>query len=98
MNKFVSYVILAYTVARKFSLHLKGDARMNITVVTGNYPVNFEPNRGAFVYNLLQVLAQQHNVTVISPLKAHNWHKYRSGGYGKEKCQVIRPLSFSFSN
>lgn len=71
---------------------------MNITVVTGNYPVNFEPNRGAFVYNLLQVLAQQHNVTVISPLKAHNWHKYRSGGYGKEKCQVIRPLSFSFSN
>lgn len=71
---------------------------MNIAVITGNYPINFAPNRGAFVYNLLQVLALEHNVTVITPLRAHNWHKYKSGGYGSEKCEVIRPLTFSFSN
>lgn len=71
---------------------------MNIAVITGNYPINFAPNRGAFVYNLLQALAAEHNITVITPLKAHKRHKYKVGGYGAERCEVIRPISFSFSN
>lgn len=71
---------------------------MNIVVISGNYPSNFAPNNGAFVYNLMQALALDNKITVITPLKVHNWYRYRSGGYGAERCNILRPLSFSFSN
>ena len=49
---------------------------MNIVIVTGNYPINFAPNHGAFVYNLVQELAKNNKITIVSSLKAHHWHKY----------------------
>lgn len=71
---------------------------MHIAVVSNNYPKNFAPNHGAFVYNLVQKLASLAEVTVISTLKVHEIFKYREGGYGDEKCQVIRPITISLSN
>lgn len=71
---------------------------MHIAVVSNNYPKNFAPNHGAFVYNLVQKLACLSEVTVISTLKVHEIFKYREGGYGDEKCQVVRPITISLSN
>lgn len=71
---------------------------MHIAVISNNYPKNFAPNHGAFVYNLVQKLASLSEVTVISTLKLHEFFKYREGGYGGEKCQVIRPITISLSN
>lgn len=71
---------------------------MHIAVVSNNYPKNFAPNHGAFVYNLVQKLASLAEVTVISTLKVHEVFKYREGGYGDEKCQVVRPITISLSN
>lgn len=69
---------------------------MNILVVSGNYPSEHNPNNGAFVYNLMQELASNNSITVISPQKRNKNKKATS--YGEEKCKVIRPRYFSFSN
>lgn len=72
---------------------------MNIVVISDNYPSDQIPNKGAFVYNLMQYLIQYHNITVIAPFKRHELLKKKStSGYGKENCEVLRPLYFSFSN
>lgn len=72
--------------------------RLKIAVVSNNYPKNFAPNHGAFVYNLVQDLYEHCDITVISGLKVHECLKFKEGGYGEEKCQVIRPLTLSLSN
>lgn len=72
---------------------------MNIVVVSDNYPSSRMPNKGAFVYNLVQELSRYHNITVITPVKIHELVKSKSkDGYGKERCKVYRPLYASFSN
>lgn len=69
---------------------------MNILVVSGNYPSSTQPNNGAFVYNLMQELAVGNDITIISPQKKNKNKKKTS--YGVEKCKIIRPSYFSFSN
>lgn len=71
---------------------------MHIAVISNNYPKNFAPNHGAFVYNLVQKLANFAEITVISTLKVHEAAKYKTGGYGDERCHVIRPVTLSLSN
>ncbi len=70
---------------------------MNIVVISDNYPSSQIPNQGAFVYNLLQELSCYHSITIIAPFKIHDLFIAKSkGGYGLEKCRVLRPLYFSF--
>src|SRR5699024_1329693 len=64
----------------------------------GNYPSLQIPNYGAFVYNLIQKLAEKHHIEVIAPFKIHQIFKKKVKSYGKEKCQVFRPVFISFSN
>lgn len=72
---------------------------MNLVVISDNYPSDRMPNKGAFVYNLIQELSRYHNITVVAPFKIHDLLKFkRKDGYGKERCRVYRPLYFSFSN
>ncbi len=71
---------------------------MNILVISDNYPSNKMPNKGAFVYNLIQELSRYHTISVIAPFKVHDLLKSKSKGYGKESCKIYRPLYFSFSN
>ncbi len=72
---------------------------MNIVVVSDNYPSSRMPNKGAFVYNLVQELSRYHNITVVASFKIHELFKPKSkSGYGKERCKVYRPLYFSLSN
>src|SRR5690554_284537 len=71
---------------------------MNILVISNNYPSKAFPNYGAFVYNLMQELSKQHQITVISPFKVHNFFKTKGTTYGDEKCKILRPLYWSFSN
>jgi len=71
---------------------------MNILVITNNYPSKRFPNHGAFLYNLIQELAVRHQITVISPNKLHQSLRKQQATYGKERCEVYRPLYFSISN
>ncbi len=72
---------------------------MNILIISDNYPSKRMPNKGAFVYNLVQELSRYHNIIVIAPIKIHELLKSKSKeGYGKEGCKVYRPLYVSFSN
>ena len=71
---------------------------MNILVISNNYPSRAYPSYGAFVYNLLQELANYNNITVIAPFQTHRVLKQKQKSYGEEKCHVKRPLYFSFSN
>ena len=71
---------------------------MNILVISSNYPSLQNPNYGAFVYNLMQEMAQEHQITVISPLKLHDANKKKHTTYGQEACEVKRPLYLSLSN
>jgi glycosyltransferase involved in cell wall biosynthesis len=72
---------------------------MNIIVICDNYPSDRIPNKGAFVYNLVQELSRYHNITVIAPYKIHELLKPKSkDGYGKENCKVYRPIYLSLSN
>lgn len=72
---------------------------MNIVVVSDHYPSSRIPNKGAFVYNLIQELSRYHNVTVIAPYKIHDLLKPKlKDGYGKENCVVHRPIYLSLSN
>lgn len=73
--------------------------KMNIVVVSDNYPSDRIPNKGAFVYNLIQALSHHHKITVIAPYKVNELMRSRTGkGYGKENCVVYRPVYPSFSN
>lgn len=72
---------------------------MNVIVISDNYPSSRIPNKGAFVYNLVQELSRHHDVTVVAPVKFNELFRKKSkAGYGNEKCNVYRPLYFSFSN
>src|SRR5690606_17753724 len=71
---------------------------MNILVISSNYPSLQTPNYGAFVYNLMQEMAKEHQITVISPFKLHQLWKPKQDTYGNESCQVKRPVFLSLSN
>lgn len=71
---------------------------MNILVISSNYPSKAFPNHGAFVYNLMQELAKQHDISVIAPTKVHTVLAKKQATYGEEKCTVYRPLFTSLSN
>lgn len=72
--------------------------KMNILISTNIYPSKYEPNYGAFLYNLMQELARWNEITIIAPLKAHKLLKSTQSTYGNEACNVLRPLFISFSN
>lgn len=71
---------------------------MELVVISDNYPSRRIPNKGAFVYNLVQELNNHHNITVIAPYKINELFRLRSKSYGKENCKVYRPIYMSFSN
>lgn len=72
---------------------------MKILVVSNNYPSLEEPNRGAFVYNLIKELAKHNDITVVAPRPVHDTLKKKTSEcYGAESWEVLRPRYFSFSN
>ncbi|BFL84871.1 hypothetical protein LFREDSHE_33210 [Shewanella baltica] len=71
---------------------------MKILVVANTYPNRIKPNYGSFVYNLLQEVAKENSVTVISPYKFYNFLSFGNKQYGDESCKVIRPVQLSFGN
>lgn len=71
---------------------------MNILVISSNYPSLQTPNYGAFVYNLMQEMAEEHQITIISPFKLHQLWKPKQDTYGNESCHVKRPVFLSLSN
>lgn len=76
----------------------------HIVFVTGNYPSFVYPDRGTFVRQLVDSVAEQGlRCTVIHPLKFHEWFREcRSRGgddrYRIEGVPVYRPLTVSLSN
>jgi glycosyltransferase involved in cell wall biosynthesis len=80
-------------------VYKKNKNSMELVVVSDNYPSDRKPNKGAFVYNLVQELSLYHNITVIAPFKIRDLFNPKSKeGYGKERCKVHRPLFVSISN
>lgn len=77
---------------------------MEVVVVSNNYPSSSQPNKGAFVYNLVQELSEQEcEVKVICPIKLHDYLKQvflfkKKKSYGFERCKVYRPLYISLGN
>ncbi len=72
---------------------------MDLVIISDNYPSDRMPNKGAFVYNLVQELSQYHTITVVAPFKIHDLLKPKTKeGYGEERCKVYRPLYLSVSN
>jgi teichuronic acid biosynthesis glycosyltransferase TuaC len=71
---------------------------MKILVVSNNYPDDLNPNRGVFVYNLVQELCKIHEIVVISPQKIGLKKIKEIKNYGVERATVYRPRYFSFSN
>jgi len=47
---------------------------------------------------LVQELAKDNKITVITPQRFHKLTLKKGIGYGKERCQIIRPVYFSFSD
>src|SRR5690606_2904751 len=70
---------------------------MKILVISSNYPSKAFPNYGAFVYNLMQELANYHQISIISPYKVNHLLRKKTM-YGEEKCKVYRPLYLSVGN
>ncbi len=72
---------------------------MNILVVAGNnYPSLTEPQKGTFVYKLIQEFVLLGNeVSVISPQKYSLKMKFNVD-YGKELATIFRPKTLSLSN
>ena len=73
---------------------------MKILIYTSDYPSNIHPNRGVFVYNLVQKFVEHgHEVTVVSPRSFHrSWLKSEEvSSYGKEGAKVYRPVTISTS-
>lgn len=71
---------------------------MKILVVSSNYPSLQKPNYGAFVYNLMQELAKNHIITVVSPVKLHEVNKPKQATYGDEACCLKRPIYLSIGS
>lgn len=71
---------------------------MKILVVANTYPSLQKPNYGAFVYNLVQEFAKEHEVVVITPFKVSDLFKKKHSTYGIEKCTVYRPMYLSIGN
>jgi teichuronic acid biosynthesis glycosyltransferase TuaC len=73
---------------------------MNILVVAGNnYPSNQEPQKGTFVYKLIQEFVKQgHKVIVFAPYKMFYSKSENELNYGIETAKVLRPKYFSMSN
>lgn len=70
---------------------------MKIVIVSNNYPSPQLPHKGTFVFNLAQELTKFHQVTVISPMKFHDFFKKKKY-YGEEACSIFRPIYISFGN
>src|SRR5690606_39702556 len=70
---------------------------MNILVISSNYPSPTAPQRGTFVYKLIQQFAETNNVVVISP-QNYKLRNKKETFYGDEKAMVYRPKKLSFSN
>lgn len=73
---------------------------MRILVCTSDYPSNREPNRGVFVYNLIQEFVKLgHEVTVIVPTPVHRMSSVKEEeiSYGEELAKVFRPVTLSTS-
>lgn len=73
---------------------------MNILVIAGNnYPSPNEPQKGTFVYKLIQEFVKQgHQVIVFAPCKMFSSKLVKEVNYGIEKAAVLRPKYFSLSN
>lgn len=71
---------------------------MNIIVVSSNYPSAQAPQKGTFVYKLIQQFVEQDNQVVVVSPQSFTWKKKELSGYGIEKANVLRPTKFSFSN
>jgi teichuronic acid biosynthesis glycosyltransferase TuaC len=71
---------------------------MKILVVANTYPSLQKPNYGAFVYNLVQEIAKEHEVVVITPFKVFDLFKKKYISYGNEKCKLYRPMYLSIGN
>lgn len=66
---------------------------MKLTVISDLYPSNRLPNKGAFIYNLMQEMSRYHDITVVTPFRIHDLLMPKiKGGYGQERCKVLRPL------
>lgn len=70
---------------------------MKILTISNNYPTKAKPGYGAFVYNLMQQMAKEHSVTIVTPYKLHELFKNKHKSYGNESCEVLRPPFISFS-
>ncbi|WP_224483113.1 glycosyltransferase family 4 protein [Robertkochia aurantiaca] len=72
---------------------------MKLLVLSNNYPSPDNPNRGVFVYNLVQEFCKLGcQVTVIAPRKPFILKsKGKASSYGKERAVVFRPNFLSAS-
>src|SRR5690606_36535766 len=71
---------------------------MKIIVISSNYPSHTAPQRGTFVYKLIQQFAEVNNkIVVISP-QNYSLKIKKESFYGDEKAMVYRPKKLSFSN
>lgn len=72
---------------------------MKILVVPGNnYPSHFEPQKGIFVYKLVQEFCKHNTVYVFAPRKRFIKSFSKSRSYGTEGAKVYRPKFTSLSN
>lgn len=72
---------------------------MKLLVISGNYPSLKEPQKGIFVYKLIQEFASIGiRVLVISPTKLFLFKKNIVESYGEEKAFVLRPRILSLSS
>lgn len=72
---------------------------MNILVIaSNNYPSSSEPQKGTFVYKLVQEFAKQHQVYVFAPEKRFVSQNKKGLTYGVENATVFRPKFTTLSN
>lgn len=72
---------------------------MNILVIaSNNYPSTTEPQKGTFVYKLVQEFAKQNQVYVFAPEKRFLSQNKKSLSYGAENALVFRPTFTTLSN
>lgn len=92
MGGYKSYFV-PYDNLKTNSIHLK------ILVISTNYPSKSHPQKGTFVYELIQNFVKEGNeVTVISPKKIEFKVKVNNNNYGNELAKVYYPNYISFSN
>jgi len=72
---------------------------MNILVIaSNNYPSTSEPQKGTFVYKLIQEFAKKHQVYVFAPEKRFVTQNKQDLIYGDEAAVVFRPKFITLSN